>query len=410
VKVIVQPDWDLLAAIDAAYDGYVGGGKSSKGHRMSVLMAWANVVGRARAVRDLEALYVFHGTRKAFAAWLGVGPATLKRVDERFRIVPEHTVRAAGSPSQDLLDTLTYRGPLGEGAFGQVWRARDALGRDVAVKFMHPEDDNDPAALEHARALGPVSTHPNIVTVHYCSYLTPPTGGARRLGVVMEYVDGEALVDRLSKALSPSQASTIVVGLSGAIAHIHDQGMVHGDLHASNVLIRVDGSPVVIDLANRAALSSFHSNSIDKGTDATRLADIFRSVLENVRPGLGARLGRVLTVPDLRLACLETLGSLDGSNRAPEIVTVGQRFLSTWVAIERLVLQAAPGGAGRRVVISVAATKLVEGGLLDENTARQLVRLQHLRNEFVHRDPSIVRETDLRSATQVLEELKQAVS
>src|SRR5215203_4693920 len=57
---------------------------------------------------------------------------------------------------------------VGRGAFSQVYRARDPLGRDVAVKLLSPRlggDDPSSRVLEEGRLLASVK-HPNIVVVH----------------------------------------------------------------------------------------------------------------------------------------------------------------------------------------------------------------------------------------------------
>lgn len=68
------------------------------------------------------------------------------------------------------VEGLTIRRLVGEGGFARVWLATDpALGRDVAVKVLTSRLTNDATAQRFRRecmALGAVSGHPNIVTVH----------------------------------------------------------------------------------------------------------------------------------------------------------------------------------------------------------------------------------------------------
>jgi serine/threonine protein kinase len=82
---------------------------------------------------------------------------------------------------------------LGEGGFGEVWRARDLrIGRAVAVKAATPDSREELARLHREAALAGSLSHPNIVTVH--DYGT----GVRRKGrqfayLVMELLPGEPL-------------------------------------------------------------------------------------------------------------------------------------------------------------------------------------------------------------------------
>jgi hypothetical protein len=409
MQVIVSADWDLLAAIDAAYRAYVGKGKSSKGYRMSGLMVWANVVGRRRAVHDLEAQYKAHGSKKAVAEWLGVGPATLRKVEAHFQSVPEHQVLPAGVASHDLLDQLSYVSRLGSGANGEVWRARDALGRDVAVKFMLRQLGDEAAALDHARALGPISAHANVVAVHYCTYLTPPHGGGRRPGIVMEYVEGVTLDSLLSQGISLDDARTIGLGLTSAISHVHEHGMVHGDLHARNVLIRSDGEPVLIDLVNRSSVASYVAGSTEGGIQDD--ADALERILKEILAAAGRSPSTIAShslVAEARVAFLYALDA--ASPRADSSRNYGQEFLAAWAEIERLLSTDDRRQTGQRLIPSVAVAVLLDRGKIEKRTAAEVDRLRSVRDQVVHGDPTILSQTDVAAVRRLLTQLRTVVA
>ncbi|WP_434683543.1 hypothetical protein [Pseudanabaena minima] len=54
MKIIVNPLWSFMEALDAAWKAYSGGQELGTTNRIRVLEQWANVVGCSRAVTELE--------------------------------------------------------------------------------------------------------------------------------------------------------------------------------------------------------------------------------------------------------------------------------------------------------------------------------------------------------------------
>lgn len=86
---------------------------------------------------------------------------------------------------------LTLIEKLGDGAFADVWRARDQLDRNVAVKIVRPANAGVADALAHAKALAR-ATHANIVSVITLETIADPASGDDVDCVVMELLDGDA--------------------------------------------------------------------------------------------------------------------------------------------------------------------------------------------------------------------------
>lgn len=159
-----------------------------------------------------------------------------------------HLVLGPRSTSDDA--RFTWHEILGAGDYGEVWRATDTkLGREVAIKCIsHAATTRASDALAHARALAPLN-HPNIVVVYEVleHILQPQTDGYCD-AVVMEHVQGAALDDWLRTA-GPSQPPSTIqatcVGMLDALQYLHEKSMLHGDLHAGNVLITQAGAKLI---------------------------------------------------------------------------------------------------------------------------------------------------------------------
>jgi hypothetical protein len=142
---------------------------------------------------------------------------------------------------------ITFKSKLGEGGFGDVWEATDALGRSVAVKIIRSPAAIVSNALDHARALARLG-HPNVVSVYSIERVADPDGGQLVDAVVMELLRGETLMARVKgHRFSQQEAMDIGLGLLNGLGHIHNGGLAHGDLHADNVML-IGTVPKIIDI------------------------------------------------------------------------------------------------------------------------------------------------------------------
>lgn len=154
---------------------------------------------------------------------------------------------------------------LGAGGMGEVWRAVHArVGHVVAIKLFA---GHDPAfaerLLNEARILASLH-HPNIATFH--DFLEC----AGRPCIVMEYVDGQTLGDRLRAAgpLPLAEAVVIFQAIVEAVAYIHSHGIIHRDLKSSNVRINAAGQVKLLDfgIARTAATPKLTQTGFVIGT------------------------------------------------------------------------------------------------------------------------------------------------
>jgi serine/threonine protein kinase len=134
--------------------------------------------------------------------------------------------------------------PVGAGGMGEVYRARDTrLGRDVAIKILSTHLSFDPGLKQRfereARAIC-LLTHPNIC----CLYDIGSQDGTDF--IVMEYLEGETLADRLSTGPLPLPlALKIGVEIADALDKAHREGIIHRDLKPGNIMLTKSGAKLM---------------------------------------------------------------------------------------------------------------------------------------------------------------------
>ena len=140
---------------------------------------------------------------------------------------------------------------IGAGGMGEVYKARDTrLDRTVAIKVLTAHLADDPHARERfqreARAVAALN-HPHICTLHDVGSQDPSTGSGQAMDfLVMEYLDGETLAERLAKGPLPlDRALQYAIQIAGALDKAHRQGITHRDLKPANVMLTTVGTKLL---------------------------------------------------------------------------------------------------------------------------------------------------------------------
>src|SRR5579871_2043553 len=160
------------------------------------------------------------------------------------------------------LGPYEIQAPLGAGGMGEVYRARDTrLERTVAVKILPSRLAENPEAQQRfereARAISSLN-HPNICTL----YDVGQQDGVHFL--VMEYLEGETLADRLRKGPLPlPQALKCGTEICDGLEKAHRCGIVHRDLKPGNIMLTKSGAKLMdFGLAKTAIVKLESSSSL----------------------------------------------------------------------------------------------------------------------------------------------------
>jgi serine/threonine protein kinase len=142
------------------------------------------------------------------------------------------------------LGPYEIQSPLGAGGMGEVYRARDTrLDRIVAIKVLPAHLSSDPDLKQRmereARAISALQ-HAHICTL----YDIGTQDGTNFL--VMEYLEGQTLAERLEKGALPlEQVLKIGTEIVQALEKAHQQGIIHRDLKPANIMLTRAGAKLM---------------------------------------------------------------------------------------------------------------------------------------------------------------------
>lgn len=176
----------------------------------------------------------------------------------------------AVAPGEGQWGHLLLLETIGEGSFGDVYRARDPwLDRQVALKLLKPDIAAPARLMAEAQALARIR-HPNVVTVHGADMRDG------RVGLWMELVRGRTLAAIVASEGPFSAAEAAVMGqeLCRAVAAVHAAGLIHRDIKAQNVMRESGGRLVLMDFgAGHTPL--YAAPELTHGSEATVATDIY---------------------------------------------------------------------------------------------------------------------------------------
>ena len=228
-------------------------------------------------------------------------------------------------PGTRLNDTFQIDALVGRGGMSEIYRGHTIQTDDpVAIKVLLPESAADEGVVSLFRREALMLNrlgHEAIVRYHVFSH--DPAHDL--LYLAMEFVDGPSLREFIAeRPLSQREACALVARVADGMAAAHDQGIVHRDLSADNIVLQ--GADVT-----RPKVVDFGIARSGQGSDATVLQGGFAGKMNYVSPeqvGLfGGRVGPASDVYSLGLVFAAALRgrALDMGGSHADVVLKRQR-------------------------------------------------------------------------------------
>lgn len=161
--------------------------------------------------------------------------------------------------------------PIGRGGMGEVYLATDTrLGRSVAIKALPDQFERDAERVarfgREARTLAALN-HPQIAALYGVEVENGHTF------LIMEYVEGVTLADRLdTAALEIERGLEVLRDIARAIESAHSHGIIHRDLKPANIHLTPQEEVKVLDFGLAKAVDGTDSSSIDPAHSPTLTA------------------------------------------------------------------------------------------------------------------------------------------
>jgi len=239
-------------------------------------LALANLIDDDQPIDwESEAVVATSDEERAVLAELRV-LAALTRVYRDPDAVGATEVMAPVDPAQAPASwaSLTILEQIGRGGFARVYRARDVLGRNVALKLFPITQENAGALSSRVLREGSLLArieHANVVTV----YGVERSNGCD--GLWMQFINGRTLEQELQARgpLSGEEAALIGLDLCRALAAVHGSGLVHRDVKAQNVMREERGRTVLMDFGAGAELAGLDRTLEMAGTALYLAPELF---------------------------------------------------------------------------------------------------------------------------------------
>jgi eukaryotic-like serine/threonine-protein kinase len=219
-----------------------------------VIASGGNELSAVRAMRLGAADYLPRGLLNAqrLATALRVALRTRRRALPK-GARPAKALPRRIDPSHLDLPQYAILHKLGESSRAVVYFAHSiTLGRNVALKISKPTVEDAEESREFAREYAAICAvrHRSVVEIYDYGF------HAGREFIAMEYFPCGDLKTRLQQPMSVAEGLGYALRICGALRVVHAAGLIHRDLKPPNVMLREDGSVVLIDFGIAKGLES----------------------------------------------------------------------------------------------------------------------------------------------------------
>jgi eukaryotic-like serine/threonine-protein kinase len=263
---------------------------------------------------------------------------------------------------------------LGGGGMGVVYRARDTrLGREVALKFLHPASGRTPQAMARfQREASAVSAlnHPNICTL----YDVGTHEGHPFL--VLELLEGMTFKELLPKAPLPARrVAEFGAQIADALDTAHGKGIVHRDIKPGNLFLTPRGQVKVLDFGLAKLVPGSSGDSSDTSAPT-----------EHALTEIGVTVGTLAYMSPEQLLGLPLDGRADLFSLGAvlhELFTGRPAFgAATTSAVREAILHRDPGsGAGGGTEMDAAFRRVIAHAL-EKDPERRYATAAELRSDL----------------------------
>src|ERR1700737_551994 len=177
------------------------------------------------------------------------------------------SLASSSQPEDSLSGTVVGRFVIGErlgkGGMGEVYRAEDTrLKRTVALKRLSVHLRSDPLYRRRFEEEAERASRLNDAHIAAIHDVIEEQG---EIFLVMEFIEGKTLRQRLREPMSLEQFFGIAVQCVQALAAAHGQGIVHCDIKPENIMLTSDGQVKILDFGVARHLPrSAQSTTVDR--------------------------------------------------------------------------------------------------------------------------------------------------
>ena len=164
----------------------------------------------------------------------------------------------------DATERFSYENPLGEGAYGKVWKAQDIdIGRSVAIKSYKYGGEVGHRLLSMETNIAGKIDHPNVPVLYDIKKTED-----EQYHYIMKFIEGEsleAIIERLRAGdketlakYSFEKRASIITQILRVLAASHKKNILHRDIKAENIMVGPAGEAYLMDWGVALDLNQFN--------------------------------------------------------------------------------------------------------------------------------------------------------